>query len=85
MEQAWLIPVFGFGAFGFLALFRQYLPGQGKHLSVLAIVAAFVAVWPVLFDMLDKSVGELDDRFVHHFPRDWFSAGTARGGLGHHR
>ena len=76
MEQAWLIPVFGFGAFGFLALFRHYLPGQGKHLSVLAIVAAFIAVWPVLFDMLDKGVGE------HHFPRDWFSAGPLEVGWG---
>ena len=76
MEQAWLIPLFGFGAFAFLALFRKYLPGQGKHLAVLAIIAAFVAVWPVLFDMLDKGVGE------HHFPRDWFSAGPLEVGWG---
>ena len=76
MAQAWLIPVFGFGAFGFLALFRHYLPGQGKHLSVLAIIAAFIAVWPVLLDMLNKGVGE------HHFPRDWFSAGPLEVGWG---
>ena len=76
MEQAWLIPVFGFGAFAFLALFRHYLPWQGKHLAVLAILAAFIAVWPVLLDMLDKGVG------VHHFPREWFSAGPLEVGWG---
>ena len=76
MEQAWIIPVFGFGAFAFLALFRRFLPGQGKHLSVLAIIAAFAAVWPVLLDMLDRGVGE------YHFPRAWFSAGPLEAGWG---
>ena len=76
MEQAWTVPLFGFGAFAVLALFRGFLPRQGKHLSVLAIVAAFVAVWPVLFDMLEEGVGE------YHFPRAWFTAGPFEMGWG---
>lgn len=76
MEQAWIIPLFGFGTFGFLALFRGYLPWQGKHLSVLAIVAAFVAAWPPLLDMLDRGVGQ------YHFPREWFTAGPLEMGWG---
>ena len=76
MEQAWIIPVFGFGAFALLALFRHFLPAQGKHLSVLAIVLAFAAFWPVLADMLDKGVGE------YRFPRPWFSAGPLEVGWG---
>ena len=76
MQQAWLIPAFGFGAFALLALFRHRLPGQGKYLSVLAIVAGFILVWPVLFDMLGKGVGE------YHYPREWFTAGPFEMGWG---
>ena len=76
MQQAWLIPAFGFGAFAFLALFRHRLPGQGKYLSVLAIVAGFILVWPVLFDMLGKGIGE------YHYPREWFTAGPFEMGWG---
>ena len=76
MQQAWLIPAFGFGAFALLALFRHRLPGQGKYLSVLAIVAGFILVWPVLFDMLGKGIGE------YHYPREWFTAGPFEMGWG---
>ena len=55
IEQAWLIPFYGFAAFGVLALFRTFLPGQGKLLAVLAVVAGFVTFWPVLFDFLDRA------------------------------
>ena len=76
MEQAWLIPLYGLIAFAVLALFGKYLPGQGKHLSVVAIVAAFVTFWPVLFDMLERGVGS------YHFPREWFTAGGLSVGWG---
>ena len=76
MEQAWLIPVYGFLAFGVLALFRRYLPGQGKYLSILAVVAGFVTFWPVLFDMVGQGVDS------YHFPRVWFSAGSLDVGSG---
>ena len=69
IEQAWVIPVYGFGAFGVLALFGRYLPWQGKHLSVIAILAGFVTFWPVLFDFVDMGVGQ------YHFPREWFDVG----------
>ena len=76
MEQAWLIPLYGVIAFAVLALFRGFLPWQGKHLSVLAAAAAFLTVWPVLFDMLDRGVG------LYHFPRAWFTAGDLSVGWG---
>ena len=76
MEQAWIIPLFGVGAFAFLALFKNYLPGQGKHLAVAAVIAAFIAAWPPLFDMLGRGIGE------YHFPREWFSAGPLEMGWG---
>jgi NADH-quinone oxidoreductase subunit L len=63
------MPVYGFGAFGVLALFGRWLPWQGKHLAVLAVIAGFVTFWPVLFDFLDRGVG------VYQFPREWFDAG----------
>ncbi len=50
MEQAWLIPLYGVIAFVVLALFRGFLPWQGKHLSVLAALVGFVTFWFVLFD-----------------------------------
>ena len=59
MEFAWLIPALGLGAFVVLALFRGYLPWQGKHLSVLAIIAAFVVAWWVLFDFFRNRGYEL--------------------------
>ncbi len=76
IEEAWLIPTYGFIAFGVIALFGRYLPSQGKHLSIIAIVAAFVTFWPVLFDFVSKGVGE------YHVPRVWFSAGDISVGSG---
>ena len=76
IEEAWLIPTYGFVAFGVIALFGRYLPSQGKHLSIIAIVAAFVTFWPVLFDFVSLGVGE------HHLPRVWFSAGEFSVGSG---
>ena len=76
IEQAWLIPCYGFAAFGVLALFRTFLPGQGKLLAVLAVVAGFVTFWPVLFDFLDRGVGE------YHIAREWFTAGELSVGWG---
>ena len=33
MELAWVIPIFGISAFFALALFRNYLPWQGKYIA----------------------------------------------------
>ncbi len=76
MGLAWIIPLFGIGAFAVLALFRSYLPGQGKHLAVLAVIAGFVVAWVPLFDMLGRGAGE------YHFPREWFTAGPLSMGWG---
>ena len=76
MEQAWLIPLYGIIAFAVLALFRGFLPWQGKHLSVLAALVAFITFWFVLFDMLERGVG------LHRFPREWFTAGDLSVGWG---
>jgi NADH-quinone oxidoreductase subunit L len=76
MENAWIIPLFPLGAFVALALFRRFLPGQGNWLAVAAVVAAFLAAWPVLFDLVGRGVGP------YHFPREWFSAGPLSMGWG---
>ena len=76
MEWAWLIPVYGFAAFGVIALAGRYLPGKGVWLSVLAILAGFITFWPVLADLLDRGVGE------YHFVREWFTAGDITVGWG---
>ena len=76
IEEAWLIPTYGFVAFGVIALFGKYLPAQGKHLSIIAILAAFATFWPVLFDFVSRGVGE------YHLPRVWFSAGDISVGSG---
>ena len=76
MEQAWLIPLYGLIAFVVLALFRGFLPWQGKHLSVLAAAVAFITVWPVLFDMVRQGVG------LYRYPREWFTAGDLSVGWG---
>ena len=74
MEWAWLIPAYGFVAFGVIALVGRYLPGKGAFLSVLAVFAGFVTFWPVLVDLLDAGVPL---KFVdyYHFSREWFTAG----------
>ncbi len=76
MQQAWIIPLFGVGAFVVLALFRGYLPRQGKHLAVVAALAGFVVAWNPLIDMLNQGAGE------YHFPREWFTAGPISAGWG---
>jgi NADH-quinone oxidoreductase subunit L len=76
IEQAWLIPAFGVLTFVVLALFRGYLPYQGKHLSVLAVIAGFVVFWPVLFDFVSLGVGE------YRVEREWFTAGGLAVGWG---
>ncbi|MBM3940147.1 MAG: hypothetical protein FJ318_04515, partial [SAR202 cluster bacterium] len=77
MEWAWLIPAFGFGAFAVIAPFRGWLPWQGKHISVLAVLAGFIVFWVVLFDLLSKGVG------LHHFQVHWFTVGdlSVAGGI----
>ena len=76
IEEAWLIPTYGFVAFGVLALFGRYLPWQGKHLSVIAVVVGFLTFWPVLFDFVEKGVD------AYHLPREWFTAGDLAIGSG---
>ena len=76
MEHAWILPLFGVGAFVVLALFRSYLPGQGKLLAVAAALAAFALAWLPLADMLGEGAG------LHHFPREWFTAGSIDVGWG---
>ena len=76
IEEAWLIPTYGFVAFGVIALFGKYLPSQGKYLSIIAILAAFATFWPVLFDFVSLGVGE------YHVPRVWFSGGDISVGSG---
>ena len=77
IEQAWLIPVYCFAAFAVLSLFRQWLPWQGKHLSIIAVIAGFVSFWPVLFDFLGRGVGE-----YHIKDRVWFTVGDLTVGWG---
>ena len=69
MEWAWLIPFYCLVAFAVLGPFRRYLPWEGKHLSIVAILAGFVTFWFVLFSMLDRGAGS------YHFVREWFTAG----------
>ncbi|MEE8519396.1 MAG: proton-conducting transporter membrane subunit, partial [Dehalococcoidia bacterium] len=76
IEEAWLLPTFGFITFGVLTLFRGYLPWQGKHLSVIAVIAGFVLFWPILFDFVSRGVGE------YHLEREWFTAGALSVGSG---
>jgi NADH-quinone oxidoreductase subunit L len=80
IEWAWLIPFYGFVAFGIIALFGRYLPGRGIFLSILAILAGFVTFWPVLLDLLDR--GLPDGVGEYHFYRDWFTAGDITVRLG---
>ena len=73
VEWAWLIPVYGFAAFGVIALFGRYLPGRGVFLSLLAILAGFVTFWPVLLDLFSRGLPE--EIGGHHFTWEWFTAG----------
>ena len=57
MGEAWLLAALPAGAFVILLLFGQYLPRRGDWLSIAAIGASFVLVFPVLADLLDKIDG----------------------------
>ena len=69
MEWAWLIPVFGFGAFGVIALAGNGLPERGRYLSILAIAAGFALFWFVLLDFIGSGAG------FYRFGVDWFETG----------
>ena len=76
MELAWVIPIFGISAFFALALFRNYLPWQGKYIAVVAALLAFLGAWVVLLDLIDQGPA------LYHYPREWFSAGSIAVGWG---
>ena len=76
MEQAWIIPIFGIGAFVVLALFRNYLPWQGKYLAVIAALLAFLGSWVVLLDFINHGTN------LYHYPKEWFVAGAITVGWG---
>ncbi len=54
MGEVWLIPALPAGAFAVLLLFGKYLPRRGDWVAIGAIAAAFVVLFPVLADLLDK-------------------------------
>lgn len=80
MQWAWLIPTYGFVAFGLISLFGRYLPGKGVFLSIVAIGAGFVTFLPVLFDMLAEGIPSGTGGY--HFVTEWFTAGDITVGLG---
>jgi len=57
MSEAWLLAGLPAGAFVILLLFGRYLPRHGDWLSIAAIGASFVLIFPVLADLLDKIHG----------------------------
>ena len=69
MEWAWLIPIYGFLAFVFIALLRENLPDRGRFISILAILAGFITFCFVLNDLIQTGVSQ------YHFKIDWFTAG----------
>lgn len=76
IEQAWLIPTYGFLAFGIIAMFGRFLPFPAKYLSVLAIALGFITFWPVLLDFVSRGVA------WYIVPRVWFTAGDLTVGSG---
>ena len=80
MEWAWLIPAYGFAAFGVIALVGRYLPTKGIFLSILAILAGFITFWPVLLDLLSSGLPEATGEY--HFVREWFTAADITVGWG---
>ena len=80
MEWAWLIPVYGFGAFLVIGAVGRYLPTKGAFLSILAILAGFVTFWPVLADLLDRGLPSGTGEY--HFVREWFAVGDLEVGWG---
>ena len=76
IQEAWLIPTYGFLAFGIISMFGRLLPFPAKYLSVLAIALGFLTFWPVLFDFVDRGVSG------YVVPRVWFTAGDISVGSG---
>jgi NADH-quinone oxidoreductase subunit L len=76
IEEAWLIPTYGFLAFGIISMFGKLLPFPAKYFSVLAIALGFITFWPVLFDFVGRGVRG------YFLPRVWFTAGDISVGSG---
>src|SRR3990170_3332484 len=53
MTDAWLLPLLPAAAFVVLTLLGPYLPRRGDWLAILAMLAAFVLVFPVIADLTD--------------------------------
>ena len=66
-QWAWLAPAFCVAAFTVIAVIGRYLPGQGAHLAVLAILGGFVLFCYVLMDFLANGGGV--------WQVDWFTVG----------
>jgi NADH-quinone oxidoreductase subunit L len=53
MSEAWLLPVVPAAAFVTLVLIGNYLPRKGDWLAILAILASFVLLFPIVKDLTD--------------------------------
>ncbi len=58
MTDAWLLPVLPGAAFVALVFLGPWLPRKGDWLAILAMLATFVLVWPVVADLTDALVSE---------------------------
>ena len=67
VPAAWLAPVFCLAAFTVIAVLGRFLPRQGAHLSVLAILAGFGVFWYVLTGFLSSGGGT--------YQLQWFTVG----------
>ena len=67
VQWAWLAPVFCVAAFTVIAVLGRFLPRQGAHLSVLAILGGFAVFWYVLTEFLSSGGGI--------YQVDWFTVG----------
>ena len=67
VQWAWLAPVFCVAAFTVIVVLGRFLPRQGAHLSVLAILGGFVIFWYVLTEFLSTGGGS--------YQVDWFTVG----------
>ena len=68
MESAWVIPAIPAATFAFLFFFRNLLPRQGDFVAVGAAVAAFVAFFVVLIDLMDNiALGQSVEPVVEGF------------------
>ena len=67
VQWAWLAPVFCVAAFTVIAVLGRFLPRQGAHLSVLAILGGFAIFWYVLTEFLSSGGGI--------YQVDWFTVG----------